>query len=130
MVNPKTEVTKTAYAEFKALLSLKSDAEIRLNEISAAIKKVELHIKMRNEHIAELHDLQQEEVKMGKIWTQANDAILQHQPQSYQEAALKVLHLTNGLNVEDENERAILAIKDCALVLYQLETAGEEPFDV
>ena len=111
MVNPKTEVTKTAYAEFKALLSLKSDAEIRLNEISAAIKKVELHIKMRNEHIAELHDLQQE-------------------PQSYQEAALKVLHLTNGLNVEDENERAILAIKDCALVLYQLETAGEGPFDV
>jgi len=107
--------SERSYAELKSLLKTKSEAERQLNQ--------------QGDNSFRIKELQKKEVEIGTIWTKASDAILQHETQSYREAALKILHLTNNLNSEDNNENAIKAIKDCALVLFRLENENANPIE-
>jgi len=125
MVNSGNREVKSSHDVLKALLRAKNDAENRLNEISAEIKFLELKSITHAQKTEDIKRLQEEEVKAGKVWTEIHGAILEHHPISHQEVALKILHLTNSLCLTHDNDRAISALKDCALVLYQLECDQE-----
>lgn len=129
MVDNNKWESERSYAELKSLLKTKSEAERQLNEISSAIKLLEKQSYQQGDNSFRIKELQKKEVEIGTIWTKASDAILQHETQSYREAALKILHLTNNLNSEDNNENAIKAIKDCALVLFRLENENANPIE-